>query len=74
MSDQLFKMEENDDVELKQKKNNNAMYNRDEKSNSQLLRQQNIIQRQSENIQVTHAFSAIYSITQVAHSMSVTKI
>jgi len=67
-------MEENDDVELKQKKNNNVKYNSDEKSNSQLLRQQNIIQRQSENIQVTHAFPAICSISQVSNSMSVTKI
>jgi hypothetical protein len=50
-------MEENEDVK----------YHDDEKSSITLLKQQNIIQRQHENIQVTHACSAIYAMTQVAH-------
>ncbi|KAI5398613.1 hypothetical protein KIW84_064108, partial [Lathyrus oleraceus] len=47
-------MEENDDVELKQKQNDGVKYNGSEESSSQLLKYQNcqiIIQRQNENIQ-----------------------
>ena len=42
-------MDENDDVELKQKQNHDG--GSEDKSSSQILKQQNIIQRQNENIQ-----------------------
>lgn len=67
-------MEENDDVELKQKQNDGVKYNGSEESSSQLLKYQNcqiIIQRQNENIQVTRARKAIYAVTQVVYCMSV---
>lgn len=69
----MFKMEENDDVERKQKQNHGEQHNGSEESSSQLLKHQNcqnIIQRQNENIQVTHARKAIYAVTQVAYCMS----
>lgn len=50
-----LKMEESEDVEVKQKKCRDVKYNGDEESSSQLLKQQKIIQHQNENIQVTRA-------------------
>lgn len=47
-------MEENEDVEVKQKEEyHDVKQNADEESSRGLLKQQNIIQQQNENIQVT---------------------
>jgi len=48
-------MEEDEDVEVKQKECDDAKYNVDEEPNSQNFKQLELFQHQNENVQVTRA-------------------